>query len=126
LDGYPRTIEQAEHMLKLFPRGTLKAFYIDIDDKIVEDRIVNRLVCKNCSAPFSKIAPNQPIINGTCDHCNGELYQRVDDNLDVIKTRLNEYNTKTLPILEYLKNEIEIIPVPKDCNDIFEFVLENS
>lgn len=125
LDGYPRTIEQAEHVLTLFPEGSFKAFYVDISDEEVESRIVNRLVCKDCSAPFSRIEPFQPKIENVCDHCGGQLYQRKDDNIEIIKTRLNEFNTKTLPILDFLNGKIELITIPSNCKDRFEFLINN-
>lgn len=126
VDGYPRKIKQAEHLLTLFPPEKIRAFYLDVSDEEVEERIINRLVCRDCSAPFSRKEPMQPKKEGVCDHCGGELYQRVDDTAETIKVRLNEFNVKTLPVLEYLKEHIDIINIPDlDSQEQYDFVLKN-
>lgn len=120
-DGYPRKMKQADHVINLYGKDNLRAFYIDLSDEVVEDRIMHRLVCKDCAAPFSTKL-NKPKIEGICDHCGGELYKRKDDNKETMPTRLQEFYTKTLPVIEYLNEKIDVEVVPNDKNAL-EFIL---
>lgn len=103
LDGYPRTIPQAERLAAGLQ--DLKApidVVIDfrIADPIIVDRAVSRRVCKNCGRTYNvRFFP--PRGEGVCDQCGGVVEQRVDDREDVIRTRLETYYRQTQPLVEY-------------------------
>ncbi len=120
-DGYPRQMQQAEHIIDLYGKDNLKAFYIELDDDVVEDRILHRLVCKDCAAPFST-KTFKPKIENICDHCGGELFKRKDDNKETMPTRLREYNDKTMPVIQFLNDNINVEIVPKNENPL-DFIL---
>jgi adenylate kinase len=100
LDGYPRTLAQAETLSKL---TTIDAV---IDIRIEEDMVVSRLstrrVCEKCGATFN-VRTLPPKKEGVCDVCDGRLIHREDDKPDAIKKRLQVYHKETLPILEYFR-----------------------
>lgn len=105
-DGYPRTIQQIDFLLQnKDEKQEVKAIYLDIDDEVIKERIIHRLTCKGCNASFNKklMKPKQ---EGICDHCGSELFQRVDDNEETLKTRLDQYTQHTYPVIEKLKKEV--------------------
>ena len=108
-DGFPRTIEQVEHIFSLYDTSSLMAFYIDVNDEIIKSRILDRIVCEDCASSFSskEDSPKHPKVAGICDHCNGTLIKRKDDNEETLVTRLAQYEEKTQPIFDILKNNIE-------------------
>jgi adenylate kinase len=103
LDGFPRTTDQAgalEAMLQdlgLKLDGVVK---IDVPDKLLVERAEGRRVCKSCGATYH-VKFNPPKVEGTCDKCGGELYQRSDDNAEKVAVRLQEYHGKTAPVLAF-------------------------
>ena len=101
LDGFPRTIPQAEELQKkLFSSDVLYIFNFEIQDEIIIERIAGRLICSKCQTPYhQKFSPSK--IENFCDVCGGELYQRADDNVTVIKKRLEVYHTQTAPLIAY-------------------------
>lgn len=103
LDGFPRTIAQAEKLEKLLQkRGTPITHVINlkISDKEIIKRLTSRRVCRSCNAIYNLLV-NPPKVIGKCDECGGELYQRDDDKEDVIKKRLKIYADQTKPLLEF-------------------------
>lgn len=105
LDGFPRTVKQAEELDRILERKGKK---VDIvinlttpEEEIIE-RIVNRRVCsnQNCKAVYNLIL-NPPKKEGICDKCGHELIQRKDDNVETVKSRLNNYLELTSPLVEY-------------------------
>ena len=102
LDGFPRTIVQAE-ALSATDIKIDKVLSIEVsDDKIVE-RLSQRRECSKCGAPYN-LTSNKPEVDGVCDKCGGALIQRADDNEETIKHRLNVYHEETEPIKEYYNN----------------------
>ncbi|MFH0986555.1 MAG: adenylate kinase [Candidatus Micrarchaeota archaeon] len=101
LDGYPRTIPQAEILEKFSPINV--AVCIDIPDKIVIRRLSSRRICKKCGW-ICNILTLKPRYEGICDKCGGDLYQRDDDKEESIKHRLDVYMEQTAPLIEYYKN----------------------
>ena len=103
LDGFPRTIPQAEALEKLTKEiGREVTYVINIDtpkEELVK-RICGRRVCKKCGAPYH-IINVKPKVDGICDICGGELIQRPDDNEEALSTRLDAYNKQTKPLLEF-------------------------
>lgn len=107
LDGFPRTIPQAEALDKLAAKiGREISVVISIDTPKEEliRRITGRLVCKNCGAPYHK-ETRKPKVPGICDICGGELVQRPDDNKEALEVRLAHYNKQTKPLLEYYEKK---------------------
>jgi len=106
LDGYPRTINQAEVLdEELAKMGTKldAAINIFLDTQLLIERAVGRRLCKNCGATYH-IKFHPPKQQGICDECGGELYQRDDDKEETIKKRIEVYINQTKPLIEYYKN----------------------
>ena len=109
LDGFPRTIEQAEaldKMLKSANKNIRLAINLETPEEEIIDRIVNRRVCSNqeCKAVFNtKLTP--PKQEGICDKCGSELKQRKDDNEETVRNRLVSYYKQSAPIVEYYKEK---------------------
>lgn len=105
LDGFPRTIPQAEMLDNYLKekKTTPKVVYLDVSDELVIRRLSSRRVCKNCGAIYNLISM-PPKKDGICDICGGELYQRSDDQPEVIKHRLETYYNETQPLIDYYKN----------------------
>jgi len=101
LDGFPRTIKQAELLKEILPIDAV--INIDVPDEIVIKRLCSRVTCKDCGQIFNLtgVIPKQ---EGICDSCQGELYQRDDDKEEVIKNRLNVYKEQTQPLIDFYKN----------------------
>ena len=102
LDGYPRTIEQAETL-----EGIAKIDVIllqMVPDWIIIERLSSRRICNNCGAVYN-IRFLKPKVEGICDKCGGPLYQRSDDRPEVIKQRLQVYQEQTSPLLRYYKEK---------------------
>ena len=103
LDGFPRTLPQAEALsvlTKEISREIDVVVNLDCDNDELVRRISGRRVCKNCGAPYHVITM-KPKVEGVCDLCGGPLYQRKDDNEDALKVRLTHYEEETKPLLDY-------------------------
>ena len=106
LDGFPRTIPQAEALEKIAKevnRPIHTVINLDCDEKELIRRISGRRVCKNCGAPYH-IDTMRPKVDGVCDVCGGPLYQRADDNEDALKVRLTHYVNSTKPLLDFYRD----------------------
>ena len=106
LDGFPRTLPQAEalqEIAKEINRPIDVVVNLDCDNAELVKRISGRRVCKNCGAPYHVINM-KPKVEGVCDLCGGPLYQRKDDNEEALKVRLEHYTNDTKPLLDYYKN----------------------
>lgn len=105
LDGFPRTTAQASALdAILHELGIQLTAVIGIKanrDDLVK-RVSGRLVCRKCGASFHKFF-RQPKVEGVCDNCGGELYQRADDNEKTVGERLNVYDKSTKPLIDYYK-----------------------
>jgi len=100
LDGFPRTIPQAEAFEKL--GIDVKVVNFEVDNDLIIARLSNRRVCKNCKANYNvKFMP--PKVEGKCDKCGGELFTREDDKLESITHRLEVYRKETEPLIEFYK-----------------------
>jgi len=103
LDGFPRTINQAEELEKLMKEFGMKidlVIKLVISEELIVKRLTNRRVCKKCGANFNlfSLPPKKP---GICDLDGGELYQRADDNEATIRNRLSVYAKDTEPLIAY-------------------------
>ena len=105
LDGFPRTLPQAEaldEIAKSISRPIEAVINLDCDNEELVRRISGRRVCKNCGAPYH-VVTMKPKVEGVCDLCGGPLYQRKDDNEEALKVRLEHYVSETKPLLDFYK-----------------------
>jgi adenylate kinase len=102
LDGYPRTVPQAEAMMQF--KKIDAALNFVAPDEVIMERIGGRRTCRKCGAIYH-IKNVPPTIDGICDRCTGRLVQRSDEKPDVIKNRLNVYREKTKPVVDYLRKK---------------------
>lgn len=102
LDGFPRTIVQAEALAKIANIDHVVNFMVPGD--LIIKRLSGRRLCKECGAGYH-IEYIQPKKENVCDKCGGELYTRKDDNIDAIKNRLDVYATQTEPLIDFYKNK---------------------
>jgi adenylate kinase len=103
LDGFPRTIPQAEALQAILDRigkSIEHVVNIEVDPEELVRRLTGRRTCKNCGGMFH-ILFHPPRKEGACDRCGGTLYQREDDKEEAIRTRLKEYERQTSPLVEY-------------------------
>lgn len=103
LDGFPRTIPQAEALevlTKEIGREVKYVINIDTPKEELVSRICGRRVCKKCGAPYH-IVNVRPKVDGICDICGGELVQRPDDNEEALSIRLEAYTKQTKPLLDF-------------------------
>ncbi|MCQ2798893.1 MAG: adenylate kinase [Bacilli bacterium] len=107
LDGFPRTIPQAEAFKKMgeeIGRGVNLVLNIGCPDEILIQRIAGRRVCPQCGASFN-VNTMKPKVEGICDECGHELIQRKDDNAESFKVRLANYYKSTAPLLDFYKEQ---------------------
>jgi adenylate kinase len=102
LDGFPRTIEQAKALEKLVKIDGV--IHLTVPDWIIIERLSSRRICKSCGEVYN-VRFLKPRVEGTCDKCGGQLYQRSDDMPDVIKDRISVYERQTEPILQHYKEK---------------------
>ncbi len=113
LDGFPRTIPQAEALdvlLNDLDQNLTAVINIEVNDHDVVARLCGRRQCKDCATGYH-ITFNKPMKDNRCDKCSGELYQRDDDNETTITSRLTTYHEKTAPLLDYYTNKNELLSV---------------
>jgi adenylate kinase len=106
LDGFPRTLMQAESLKSLLEREHLQlAAVVNYELSIEEivSRLSGRRTCKGCKSVFH-VTERPPKAEGRCDHCDGELFQREDDRPESIKIRMEAYSRSTAPLIEFYQN----------------------
>ncbi|MGB9735244.1 MAG: adenylate kinase [bacterium] len=103
LDGFPRTVAQADALAEKFKELNIDDFAV-IELKVDEESVIKRLsarrVCNNCGKIYNLIT-EPPKNDNVCDECNGSLYQRDDDKESTIRERFRVYNSKTAPLIDY-------------------------
>ena len=106
LDGFVRTIPQAEALDKMLEARNQKidaVVNLETPTEEILERVTNRRICRKCKAVYNTVLhPSK--VEGVCDNCGGELYQRDDDTLEKAKNRLEVYYRETAPLTEYYKN----------------------
>lgn len=107
LDGFPRTVAQAQALDSMLADLGKKIDYvinIDVDQSILMERLTGRRICKNCGATYHLVF-NPPAKEGVCDRCGGELYQRADDNAETVQNRLDVNIQQTKPLLNFYEDK---------------------
>ena len=105
LDGFPRTIAQAEALDRLLAEKGDKiqhVLFINAPKQVLLDRLGNRWTCKQCGKVYNALS-QPPKVHGVCDDCGGEVYQRPDDQPEVQEKRINVYLEQTAPLIEHFK-----------------------
>jgi len=128
LDGFPRTVVQAEALDKLLEKLDIELdgiIYFDVPDEVVVKRLSGRRICKSCGAIYN-IHSQPPKKDGVCDLCGGELYQRSDDEESVVMNRLKVYKELTAPLISYYENSDKFIKVDasRDSSVVVEAIVE--
>lgn len=103
LDGFPRTIPQADRLDAVLAELGKKidyAIYLKVEDEVLLQRLTARLNCRGCDAIYNKIFM-PPKTEGICDKCGSELFQRADDSLETAKSRLAVFHQQTQPLIDY-------------------------
>ena len=104
LDGYPRTLQQAEYFIENID-ANISIIFFDIDNETAAKRILGRINCISCGKIYNEYF-DKPIKKGICDQCgSNELLARLDDDESTIAARLDEYRKETLPMVEYYKKK---------------------
>lgn len=113
LDGFPRTVAQAEALEKIVKIDAV--IRLIVPEWIIIERLSNRRICKKCGAIYNVkyLKPKKP---GVCDKCGGALYQREDDKPEVIKERLKIYEKQTQPLIAYYQDKVPFINA--ECNKL--------
>jgi adenylate kinase len=106
LDGFPRTIEQAEaldEMLSGAGRAITDVLLIDVPEEELVRRLAGRRTCRNCGKGYH-VEFDPPKTEGVCDACGGEVYQRADDNEATVRNRLAVFSRQTEPLIDYYRS----------------------
>jgi len=128
LDGFPRTVAQAEALDKLLAGERLKLDAVlsyDLPLEQIVSRLSGRRMCPNCKAVFH-IQARPPKVAGVCDHCGGKLYQREDDRPESIRVRMAAYERSTAPLADFYRRRKLLLSIPADGTpeEIFKRTLD--
>ncbi|QEK11188.1 adenylate kinase [Crassaminicella thermophila] len=127
LDGFPRTVNQAEELDKVLTKMNVsldKVINVEVDKEILVERAVGRRICKNCGATFH-VKFNPPAKEGICDKCGEKLQQRADDNEETVSKRIEVYLNETKPLIDYYKNKgiIATINGQQEIDKVFKDIV---
>lgn len=123
LDGFPRTLKQAEALKALtkeISREVDTVINIVCDYSVLTRRISGRRVCSKCGNSYH-IETKKPLVDGICDSCGGELIQRKDDTIEALKVRLDAYENQTKPLIDFYKAEnlLKEVDGLQNIDDVF-------
>lgn len=124
LDGFPRTITQAEGLEKLFKLHDVRIdviLLLDAEVRQIIDRLSARRTCRNCNAVYN-LMTNPPKQAGRCDTCGGDLFQRNDDKAETITKRLDVYTRQTEPLVDFYRKSgnLRVIPATGTPDEVFQ------
>lgn len=127
LDGFPRTVNQADSLAKALDIMGSKldsVINIDVPAQALIERLTGRRVCLSCGASFHIIF-NPPLKDGICDACGSKLIQREDDSEATVRNRLEVYNNQTAPLIDYYKKIgiLQTIDGEQDIDKVFEDIV---
>ncbi len=124
LDGFPRTIPQAEALDKM---GIVidKVVDIEVPDEKIINRMSGRRVCEKCGASYH-LEYKKPKVEGVCDACSGTLIQRKDDHPDTVKSRLDVYHSETEPLKDYYEKQgkLTVVEGQEEIEDTTRLLIE--
>ncbi len=113
LDGFPRTLAQAEALEVLMKEMNIKldkVISLNVPDELILGRIVGRKVCPVCGASFH-VEFNPPKVEGKCDLCGADLITRKDDNAETVTKRLTEYHSQTAPLFDFYQSRGVLVDI---------------
>jgi len=113
LDGFPRTVAQADALqenLRELGKELDRVIALQVDTEALVERLTGRRTCKSCGRGYH-VKFDPPAVEGRCDACGGELYQRDDDREETIRKRLEVYERQTAPLIDYYRNAGLLIEV---------------
>lgn len=126
LDGFPRTIPQAEALTAALKKMDAKidfAIDVDVPDENIVNRMSGRRACVDCGATYHlKYAPTKT--EGVCDSCGGELILREDDKPETVQNRLSVYHEQTQPLIEYYEAILKRVDGTVDMQNVFEEIVK--
>lgn len=128
LDGFPRTIPQAEALTEALKKLGEKvdfAINVEVPDENIVKRMSGRRACVSCGSTYH-IVYNPTKVEGVCDKCGNELILREDDKPETVKKRLDVYHEQTQPLIEYYTNEGVLVEIDgtKDMKDVFSAIVD--
>lgn len=109
LDGFPRTMAQAEELHNEF--GGHQVIHLDADDETIIGRLANRITCSCCGLVFNSLF-NPPKVENSCDSCGGKLVKRSDDTIEVAIERLKTYHRETEPLIDWYRGQSLLLTIP--------------
>lgn len=129
LDGFPRTVKQAEVLDKELDEMGIKldkVVNIDADKEILINRAIGRRICRECGATYH-VVNNPPKVEGICDLDKGELYQRDDDTVETVSTRIQVYLDQTQPLIQYYRNQGLILDIDgtRPIDEVFQTIVDS-
>jgi adenylate kinase len=129
LDGFPRTVNQAVELDKVLSangHGIDAVVNLQVDDRVVADRMTGRRSCPRCGAVYH-IKNLKPKVDGVCDNDGTSLVQRLDDSLDVVAHRLETYHQQTKPVLDYYRGRKVFFDIDanKDADHISSLMFDS-
>lgn len=124
LDGFPRTVPQAEALdqaLEEMKRKIDVVIHLDVNRDALLARLTGRRICRSCGSTYHVVF-NPPRVEGVCDKCGGELYQRADDTVETVATRLDVNIKQQEPLLQFYKAKglLHSVDGDADIDEVFE------
>lgn len=128
LDGFPRTIFQAEKLDEFLSESNLKmdiVINLKVEKEALIKRLTGRRVCKDCGASYH-IVNIPPKKEGVCDICGGELIQRKDDNIETVENRISVYEEQTAPLIGYYKEAGSLVDFDGEASldEVFDAIVQ--
>ena len=119
LDGFPRTIPQAEALKELLTKLGIElqaAVNLNVPREVILDRLTTRRTCEDCGAIYN-VKSNPPKVEGVCDKCGGKVVQRADETEEAISKRLDVFSAQTAPLVGFYEKEGLLLDVNATSSD---------
>ena len=127
LDGFPRRLKQAEALDQALDEGSKtidRVVYIKVSEEELVRRLSGRQICRSCQMPYHMVS-SPPKVEGKCDKCGGELYQRPDDAVEAVEKRLEVYSAETIPLIDYYSRAGKLLTIDGegDADEVGERII---